>query len=257
MTSEEPSAVQAAPPSPGQQKQDHQSIAGEQSPFFSSLRQFAVSARLRHVLTAAEDDCRVTATLQDFKEDRRGFRSFIFRQPNIGRKTFKELEKVVDQALSLNMSNEHFILEGSSAGSEQVQSAADKALQLPFYESLRQTYLSVRLTHVLAAIEKPAESHQTIQDFLENRDGFRDFILKQPNMGRKSMAELETKIYEILADEAFRASTRVAVEDAPAIKPCQHRNISEKDRNSRGSRLATFGEAASTKPTDRLANDMG
>ena len=171
------------------------------------------STRLRHVLEAAEDGCSVEATLQDFKEDRRGFRSFMFRQPNIGRKTFEELEKLVDQALNLNLGNEHFTLEGSSAGSEQVQSAANKALQLPFYESLRQTDLSVRLTNVLAAIEKPSESHQTIRDFLENRDQFRDFIIKQPNMGRRSMVELETKINKILAEEASRASTRVTVKN--------------------------------------------
>ena len=94
MTSEEPGAEQSAPPQPGQQMQDNQSSAGEQSPFFSSLRQFAVSTRLRHVLEAAEDGCSVEATLQDFKEDRRGFRSFMFRQPNIGMKDLRRTRKV-------------------------------------------------------------------------------------------------------------------------------------------------------------------
>lgn len=60
----------------------------------------------------------------------------------------------------------------------------------PFFDALRYQHASVRLRNVLAAAESTLPGHPTLADFIENRGGLRSFILRLPNIGKKTQQEL-------------------------------------------------------------------
>lgn len=154
-----------------------------------------MNARLRALLTrAAQTNPWQSLTFDLAMTDRGALESRLLKVSGLGLKSARE---VLDIAVGIDKEiRARRMLLPSQLPLEVPPPTIEETT--PFFDTLRWQPISQRLRNILAAAESTTADRRTIADFLGNRYGFRNHVLRQNNIGKKTEEELTLVVERLL-----------------------------------------------------------
>jgi len=137
-------------------------------------------------------------TFRDYLLNRGRFSGALLRIPNIGRTTVDEIHKVALKLVTQNSEDGQSGERSGEASACIISEVSTAGADIPFFNSLKQVELSVRLRNVLVRAEREYQGEPTVQDYLDENSGFYNFIRARRNLGRKSLREMANAVDGLL-----------------------------------------------------------